>query len=73
MALQDRLDQLRAQEGQADKTPDVAPADAVALRQVLQRPRAASGQVGLAEAAARWMHNATIRGLERLLVRVAMA
>jgi len=36
-ALQDRLDQLWAQEGQTNKTPDVAPADAVAFGQLLQR------------------------------------
>ena len=29
--LQDRLDQLRAQEGEANETPDVAPGDVVAL------------------------------------------
>ena len=40
-ALQDCLDQLWAQEGQTNKTPDVAPADAVAFGQLLQRSRAA--------------------------------
>jgi hypothetical protein len=31
-ALQDRFDQLRAQEGKADEASDVAPGDAVVLR-----------------------------------------
>src|SRR6516162_1564547 len=44
-ALQDRLDQLWAQEGQTNKTPDVAPADAVAFGQLLQRSRAAGDQL----------------------------
>src|SRR6516165_7875346 len=44
-ALQDRLDQLWAQEGQANQTPDVAPADAVAFGQLLQRSRAAGDQL----------------------------
>src|SRR6516165_9610844 len=44
-ALQDCLDQLWAQEGQTNKTPDVAPADAVAFGQLLQRSRATAGQL----------------------------
>ena len=34
--LQDRLDQARAQEGETNETPDVAPGDAVALGQLLE-------------------------------------
>jgi len=30
-ALQDRFDQLRAQEGEAKQTPDIAPGDALTL------------------------------------------
>ena len=44
-ALQDRLNQLWAQEGQTNKTPDVAPADAVAFGQLLQRSHAAGDQL----------------------------
>ena len=44
-ALQDCLDQLWAQEGQTNKTPDVAPADPIALGQLLQRSRAAADQL----------------------------
>lgn len=44
-ALQDCLDQLWAQEGQADKTPDVAPADPIAFGKLLQRSRAAADQL----------------------------
>src|SRR6516162_707412 len=36
-ALQDRFDQLRAQEGETNKPADVAPGDAVTLGQRLQR------------------------------------
>ena len=43
--LQDRLDQLRAQEGEANETPDVAPGDAVALGQLLERSNAARGEL----------------------------
>jgi hypothetical protein len=39
-ALQDRLDQIRAQKGKTNKPTDVAPGDAVTLGQRLQRPRA---------------------------------
>src|SRR6516165_533993 len=44
-AVQDRLDQLWPQEGQTNKTPDVAPADAVAFGQLLQRSHAAGDQL----------------------------
>ena len=44
-ALQDHLDQLWAQEGEVNKAPDVAPGDAVALGQLLQRSGAAGGQL----------------------------
>src|SRR6516225_3164633 len=44
-AVQDRLDQLWAQEGQTNKTTDVAPADAVAFGQLLQRSHAAGDQL----------------------------
>src|SRR6266567_4401626 len=44
-ALQDRFDQLRAQEGEANETPDVAPGDAVALGQLLERSNAARGEL----------------------------
>src|SRR5689334_11405930 len=37
-ALQDRLDQLRAQEGEANETANVAPGNAVTLGQLLERP-----------------------------------
>ena len=43
--LQDRLDQLRAQEGKANETPDVAPGDAVTLGQFLERSNAAGGEL----------------------------
>ena len=35
-ALQDRVDEMRAQEGEVDQAPDVAPRDAVALGQLLE-------------------------------------
>ena len=35
-ALQNCLDQLRAQKGEVDETPDVAPGDAVAFGQLLE-------------------------------------
>src|SRR5277367_2074147 len=44
-ALQDRLNQLRAQEGEANKTANVAPGDAVTLGQLLKRSGAASGEL----------------------------
>src|SRR5438270_12491901 len=40
-ALQDRLDQLRAQEGEANETANVAPGNAVTLGQLLKRSGAA--------------------------------
>jgi hypothetical protein len=40
-ALQDRFNQLRAQEGKVDQATDVAARDAVAIGQVLQRSGAA--------------------------------
>src|SRR5712672_4421742 len=43
-ALQDRLDQLRAQEGQANQTANVAPGIAVTLGQLLKRSGAAGGE-----------------------------
>ena len=45
LAFEDRLDQPRAQEGQADVPPDLAPADAVTLGQFLKRSSAAGGQL----------------------------
>src|ERR1700752_1759092 len=36
-ALQDRLDQLRAQEGEANETANVAPGNAVTLGQLVER------------------------------------
>ena len=45
LAFEDRLDQPRAQEGQADKAPDVASADAITLGQFLKRSNAAGGQL----------------------------
>src|SRR5258707_12939070 len=44
-ALQDRLDQLGAQKGEVDETPDIATGDAVALGQFPQRSRAAGGKL----------------------------
>src|SRR5271154_6416256 len=44
-ALQDRLDQLRAQEGEANETANVAPRNAVTLGQVLERSDAAGGEL----------------------------
>src|SRR6516225_5699487 len=43
--LQDRLDQLRAQEGKANQTPDVAPGDAVTLGQFLERSGTTGGEL----------------------------
>ena len=45
LAFEDRLDQPRAQESQADKAPDVASADAVTPGQFLKRSSAPSGQL----------------------------
>src|ERR1700757_93356 len=44
-ALQDRLDQLRAQEGEANETANVAPGDAVTLGQLLERSGAAADEL----------------------------
>src|SRR5437016_4019915 len=44
-ALQDRLDQLRAQEGEANETANVAPGNAVTLGQLLERSGAAGGEL----------------------------
>src|SRR5437868_7202260 len=44
-ALQDRLDQLRAQEGEANETANVAPRDAVTPGQLLERSGAAGGEL----------------------------
>src|ERR1700720_1376757 len=43
-ALQDRLDQLRAQEGEANETANVAPGNAVTLGQLLERSGAAADE-----------------------------
>ena len=45
LAFEDRLDQPRAQESQADEAPDVASADAVTPGQFLKRSSAPSGQL----------------------------
>jgi hypothetical protein len=44
-ALQDRLDQLRAQEGEANETANVAPGNAVTLGQLLERSGAADHEL----------------------------
>src|SRR6201982_4085592 len=44
-ALQDRLDQLRAQEGEANETANVAPGNAVTLGQLVERTGAAGGEL----------------------------
>jgi hypothetical protein len=44
-ALQDRLDQLRAQEGETNETANVAPGNAVTLGQSLERSGAAGGEL----------------------------
>src|SRR5580704_16035283 len=44
-ALQDRLDQLRAQEGEANETANVAPGNAVTLGQHLERSGTAGGKL----------------------------
>src|ERR1700745_2327888 len=43
-ALRDRLDQLRAQEGEANETANVAPGNAVMLSQLVERSGAAGGE-----------------------------
>jgi hypothetical protein len=42
--LQNRFDQLWAQEGKVNEAPSVAPGDAIALGQILERSGAASGE-----------------------------
>src|ERR1700738_4068288 len=44
-ALQDHLDQLRAQKGEVDEAPDIATSDAVALGQFPQRSGASGGEL----------------------------
>src|SRR5690348_8021327 len=44
-ALQDRLNQLRAQEGEANETANVAPGNAVTLGQLLERSDAAADEL----------------------------
>src|SRR4029078_11386554 len=44
-ALQDHLDQLRAQEGEANETANVAPGNAVTLGQLLERSGAAADEL----------------------------
>jgi hypothetical protein len=44
-ALQDRLNQIRAQKGEANQGSDVAPSDAVTLGRVLQRSDTARGEL----------------------------
>src|SRR5690242_21796348 len=44
-ALQNRLDQLRAQEGETNKSANVAPGNAVTLGQLLKRSGAAGGEL----------------------------
>src|ERR1700747_3360769 len=44
-ALQDRLDQLGAQKGEANESADVAPGNAVTLGQLLERSGAAGGEL----------------------------
>src|ERR1700726_3465730 len=43
--LQDRLDQPRTQEGEANETSNVAPGDAVTLGQLLERSGTAGGEL----------------------------
>ena len=44
-ALQDRLDQLRAQESETDESANVAPGNAVTLGQLLKRSGTAGGEL----------------------------
>src|SRR5271154_2998696 len=44
-AVQDRLDQLRAQEGEANETANVAPGNTVTLGQLLERSGVAGGKL----------------------------
>src|SRR5438270_13938285 len=52
-ALQDRLDQLRAQEGEANETANVAPGNAIPLGHVLERSDATHGEIFKPRAPAR--------------------
>jgi hypothetical protein len=52
-ALQDRLNQIRAQKGEANQASDVAPSDAVTLGRVLQRSDTARGELVKPRAPAR--------------------
>jgi len=52
-ALQDRFDQLRAQEGETNQPADLAPRYTITLDQRLQRQRAAGGQLVKPRASAR--------------------
>src|ERR1700730_16502857 len=52
-ALQDCLDQLRAQEGEANETANVAPGNAIPLGHVLERSDATHGEIFKPRAAAR--------------------
>src|SRR3954454_11734762 len=44
-ALQDRLDQLRAQEGETNESTNIAPGNAVTLGQLLKRSGTAGGEL----------------------------
>src|SRR5277367_3299726 len=44
-ALQDRLDQLWAQEGEVNQAPDISPANAVTLGQLVERSGVAGGKL----------------------------
>ena len=44
-ALEDRRDQLRAQKGEANETPNVAPGNTVTLGQLLERSGMAGGKL----------------------------
>src|SRR4029453_16476344 len=44
-AVQDRLDQLRAQKGEVDEAPDIATRDTIALGQFPERPGASRGKL----------------------------
>jgi hypothetical protein len=44
-AVQERLDQLRAQKGEVDEVPDIATRDTIALGQFPKRPGASRGKL----------------------------
>ena len=44
-AVQDRLDQLGAEEGEVDKPPDIATSDTIALGQFAERSGASGGKL----------------------------